>query len=126
MNTKKGIYRCDLDCRYGNLHGIFVATDDEVQEVIGKGVEFGEVCRRRQMESWEGQKPGGPGEIVRNQSWPDGRHSGSTLNISNILSKDDGVSRRVAILRGFGNAIVPQIAAEFIRAAIEAINNTGK
>lgn len=33
----------------------------------------------------------------------------------------DGFSSRVAILKGFGNAIVPQLAAEFIQAAFEAL-----
>ncbi len=33
----------------------------------------------------------------------------------------DGVSGRVGLLRGYGNAIVPQVAAEFIRASIEAM-----
>ena len=32
-----------------------------------------------------------------------------------------GVSGRVGRLRGYGNAIVPQVAAEFIRAVMEAI-----
>lgn len=33
----------------------------------------------------------------------------------------DGVSGRVAMLRGFGNAIVPQVAAEFIKAYEECL-----
>ena len=32
-----------------------------------------------------------------------------------------GVSGRVGLLRGYGNAIVPQVAAEFIQAALEAL-----
>jgi DNA (cytosine-5)-methyltransferase 1 len=32
----------------------------------------------------------------------------------------NGVSGRVALLRGYGNAIVPQVAATFIRAALTA------
>lgn len=34
-----------------------------------------------------------------------------------------GVPGRVGLLRGYGNAIVPQLAAEFIRAAVAAINS---
>ena len=33
-----------------------------------------------------------------------------------------GVPGRVGLLRGYGNAIVPQVAAEFIQASLEAIN----
>lgn len=35
-----------------------------------------------------------------------------------------GVSGRVGLLRGYGNAIVPQVAAEFIKAASESIEET--
>ena len=37
---------------------------------------------------------------------------------------DDGLPYRVAGCHGAGNAIVPQVAAEFIQASIEAINDT--
>jgi DNA (cytosine-5)-methyltransferase 1 len=34
-----------------------------------------------------------------------------------------GIPGRVGLLRGYGNTIVPQLAAEFIQAACEAINS---
>jgi len=37
-----------------------------------------------------------------------------------IFPLADGVSGRVGLLRGAGNAIVPQVAAAFIRAYLEA------
>lgn len=42
-------------------------------------------------------------------------------NAGNVVPTH-GVSARVAILRAFGNAIVPQVAAEFIAAAADAMN----
>ncbi len=38
-----------------------------------------------------------------------------------VCSAADGIPNRVGKLRGFGNAIIPQVAAEFINAAAEAI-----
>lgn len=38
------VYRFHADCgRMGDLHGIFVATDDQIQQVLGKEAYFGEV-----------------------------------------------------------------------------------
>jgi DNA (cytosine-5)-methyltransferase 1 len=31
-----------------------------------------------------------------------------------------GLTGRVGLLRGYGNAIVPQVAAEFVRAAMDS------
>ena len=38
-----------------------------------------------------------------------------------IRRVDDGLPSRLASLHGYGNAIVPQVAAEFIKASIEAV-----
>jgi DNA (cytosine-5)-methyltransferase 1 len=35
----------------------------------------------------------------------------------------DGLQRRASKLRAYGNAIVPQVAAEFIKAALEVIGD---
>lgn len=40
------------------------------------------------------------------------------------LVLEDGLSERVALLRGFGNAIVPELAAQFIRAAADACQSS--
>ncbi len=43
-----------------------------------------------------------------------------------LRATDDGISERVAGCLGAGNAIVPQLAAEFIKAAVEAISECRK
>jgi DNA (cytosine-5)-methyltransferase 1 len=48
----------------------------------------------------------------------------STLYPSPLCSRSDGISNLMDKLRGYGNAIVPQVAAEFITASEFAINDT--
>jgi DNA (cytosine-5)-methyltransferase 1 len=40
-------------------------------------------------------------------------------NLTGGMVPADGISARLAKLRAFGNAIVPQVAAEFVRAFID-------
>lgn len=65
----------------------------------------------------------GPGHW-NNYKWIDCR-DGKRRRISTepeIFPLADGLSGRVALLRGIGNSIVPQVAAEFIRAFIDYEN----
>lgn len=40
----EGLYNFEFDCgRQGHLSGAFIATDEEIQSIIGKEVYFGEV-----------------------------------------------------------------------------------
>lgn len=49
------------------------------------------------------------------------------LSESKLACVVDGLSRELApIIRGYGNAIVPPLAAEFIAASLEAITDTNK
>ena len=73
-------------------------------------------CRRKSLENRARKEPGRPSENLRAHAWPDGFGRGSALSVSDVLSPSHGIPGRVALLRGYGNAIVPQLAAAFIRA----------
>lgn len=77
--------------------------------------------RRRTLEEGRCPQPGRPSQDLCSFPWPDHAGSGSTLPVSEILAPSHGVPGRVGLLRGYGNAIVPQVAAVFIRAALDAI-----
>lgn len=62
---------------------------------------------------------GGPSESLRPYSWPDGFGSGSDELVSSVLSPSYGSPHRVLKLRGYGDAIVPQVAEAFITAFME-------
>lgn len=49
-----------------------------------------------------------------------GRGSCSTLNASDVCAPSHGVPARMGFLRGYGNALVPQQAAEYIQAYMSA------
>lgn len=73
------------------------------------------------MDNGHRQEPRGSNPNLCFEQRLDGRGCRSTLGIADILSPPNGVSGRVGLLRGYGNAIVPQVAAEFIKAFIEAL-----
>ena len=64
-------------------------------------------------------KLGGPSAYLLPESRPDGRGSLSSLSVSEVCEAAYGVPGRVADLRGFGNAIDPEVAGEFITAFME-------
>lgn len=78
--------------------------------------------RRDTMEAGAGKESRGSGAVIRPGPWPDGRGGGSSLGVPDVLLPSYGVPHRVAKLHGFGNAIVPQLAAEFIQAAWETLS----
>ncbi len=75
--------------------------------------------RRRwwnQMEVARREEPRGPSPHLRFEPWPDHAGSSSTLAVADLLAASYGVPGRMGLLRGYGNAIVPQLAATFVRA----------
>jgi DNA (cytosine-5)-methyltransferase 1 len=75
--------------------------------------------RRNPMESGDRKEPGRSSKDLRETAWPDGFGSISTLGVTDVLSPSYGIPGRVAQLRGLGNAIVPQVAAEFVKAFMD-------
>lgn len=66
------------------------------------------------------EEPRGPSAPLCLIPRPIGGRGRSTLRVSDVLSPSYGVPGRVAQLRAFGNAIVPQVAAEVIGAYLDA------
>jgi hypothetical protein len=63
-----GLYKFFWDCgRNGELHGLFIASEKEVSELIGKQVYFGEVLGKHSDISGDIE----PGEITLISSDPD-------------------------------------------------------
>jgi DNA (cytosine-5)-methyltransferase 1 len=77
--------------------------------------------RRSTLARWASQEPGGSSTDLRASPWPDGFGSGSNERVTDVLSPSYGTPGRVGRMRAYGNSIVAQAAAEFIRAAREAI-----
>ena len=44
MESKLRLWKYDVDCgRMGDVHGLFVATQDELDDIIGRECHFGEI-----------------------------------------------------------------------------------
>lgn len=74
---------------------------------------------RKPMERRRCAESGRPSTDLCIEPWPDHRGSSSSLSVADVLSPSYGLPGRVGLLRGYGNAIVPQVAAIFIDAAAD-------
>lgn len=87
----------------------------------------GERGRRRDaLEAGRGQEPRGPGADILRPAWPDHAGRSSTLAVTDVCAPSYGLPGRVGRLRAYGNSIVPQVAAEFIKAFLEAEQDLAK
>ena len=75
-------------------------------------------CGREALARQTGEELGGPGPHLRADAWPDGYGSGSTIPVGDVCAPSYGIPNRVGRLRAYGNAIVPQLAAAFVRATL--------
>ncbi len=71
---------------------------------------------RKPMERRRCAESGRPSTDLCIEPWPDHRGSGSSLSVADVLSPSHGLPGRVGLLRGYGNAIVPELAAVFVKA----------
>ena len=63
----------------------------------------------------ESQASGGSSPVVCAEPWPDGRGSGSTLGVPDVLPQVDGIPGGMALLHGYGNAVIPGLAEMVMR-----------
>jgi DNA (cytosine-5)-methyltransferase 1 len=80
-------------------------------------------CRGTCMEAQPRETAGGPSQVVRAVAWPDGYGSGSALSVGDVLQASHGIPGRMGLLRGYGNAIVPEVAEVFVRAWMDCRAN---
>ena len=74
---------------------------------------------REEVAARDRQEPGRPSAPLCLIPRPIGGRGRSPLRVSDVLCASYGVSERVAQLRAYGNAIVPQVAAEVIGAFMD-------
>lgn len=76
-------------------------------------------CRGKKMAARGCETTRGSSPNVCTEPWPNGRSSFATFPISDILTPSYGIPGRMGLLRSYGNAIVPQVGAQFIEAFSE-------
>ncbi len=79
-------------------------------------------CGRPTLAGRTGQESGGSGTHTRTAPWPNPRTGGPDEPVANVLQASYGVPGRVGRLRGYGNSIVPSVAAEFVAAYLDAVS----
>ena len=48
----KKLWKIEWDCGYGTLCGIFLATDEEIESMLGKEIYMGEVAGKHSEVQW--------------------------------------------------------------------------
>lgn len=84
---------------------------------VGDANEQGSQGRSRVLECSNQWPPGTPNMVVLCSDGKARRFEPGSFPLAH------GIPGRVGLLRGYGNAIVPQLAAQFIQASVEAMND---
>jgi len=121
VQGEMGEQRLWLDARYGNATGILADAEcpEWGQDTERREHEFNGPDARRQ-EATGGYTMGGEIDNPwRNPEWLPCRDGKARPTQPGLSPLAHGVPARVGRLRGYGNAIVPQVAAEVIKAYME-------
>jgi len=110
--------RCNESARSGETsQGRQADTQSKVSRKHTQG--FGRCSRAGKLDDAAGQQVGRAGQPWKNCSWLPCADGKARPVEPDVFPLAHGVSARMGKLRAAGNAIVPQVAAQFVRAAME-------
>ena len=100
-------------------------SDGDMEDANGIGWEHGEYAQNGRKAGTVNQSSGGDCSFWSDHIWLTGADGKSRRSKPSIPLLANGIPNRVGRLRAYGNAIVPQVAAEVIKAYIYAEEGEG-